>query len=319
LAQKPPPSDPASAVRPPLTRPADFDAFWTSTLDTLASVPLDCRLGTATRAPEHRRLIPVRFRSFGDAEIQGYFLSADESELDHTPGPRPLVVTTHGYGSQSNPALEARHVQQLDLFCFDVRGYGLSRPGCAVDPRGYVLTGLLDPSTSLLRGAVCDFVRAAQVAQHVQNLAGSPIAFCGRSFGGALAFIAQAISGLANFLAVSVPTLGWAMGRRQLAMRGSSAEINDYVARVPADEAAVMRTLSYFDTVNFADRVTCPALVGVGRRDDIVPAETVYAIINHMSPPPEVIELPVSHSVEHDEAMWQGFDRRWTSVVRGLV
>ena len=99
-------------------------------------------------------------------------------------GPRPLVVTTHGYGSQSNPALEARHVQQLDLFCFDVRGYRLSRPGCAVDPRGYVLTGLLDPSTSLLRGAVCDFVRAAQVAQHVQNLAGSPIAFCGRSFGG---------------------------------------------------------------------------------------------------------------------------------------
>ena len=315
----PPPSDLVRAVRPALTRAPDFDAFWTTTLDTLERTPLDYRLGTITRAPERCRLLPVRFRSWGGAEIQGYFLSADEPEPNAALGTRPLVVTTHGYGSQCNPALEARHVRQLDLFCFDVRGYGLSRPGCAVDPRGYILTGLLNPDTSILRGAVCDFVRAAQVAQHVQKLAGSAVAFCGRSFGGGLAFIAQAISGMARYLAVSVPTLGWAEGRRTLARGGSGRELNDYIARAPADETAVMRTLSYFDPVNFADRVTCPTLIGVGRRDDVVPAATVYAIVNHMTPPPEVMELPVSHSAEPDEARWQEFDSRWTSVVRALA
>jgi len=53
--------------------------------------------------------------------------------------------------------------------------------------------------------------------------------------------------------------------------------------------------------------------VGVGLRDDVVPDETVYAIVNHMVPPPEGLELPVSHSTDLEEARWQEFDRRWVS------
>lgn len=268
-----------------------------------------------TRAPEHRRLVPVRFRSFGDAEIQGYFLSQDDPE--ESSGHRPLVVTTHGYGSHCNPALEARHVDRLDLFCFDVRGHGLSRL-VAVDPHGYILTGLLNPLDSILRGAVCDYIRAVQIAQILQQAPQAPVAFTGRSFGGGLAFMAQALTGIGQFLAVSVPTLGWAEGRRALVTGGSGREINDHLSRVPTDEAAVMRTLTYFDTINFADRVTCPTLIGVGRRDSVVPAETVYAIVNHMTPRPDVVELPVSHTTDLEEGRWQEFDDRWTATVRAL-
>ena len=74
-----------------------------------------------------------------------------------------------------------------------------------------------------------------------------------------------------------------------------------------------MHTLSYFDTINLADRVGCRALVGVGSCDDVVPAETVYAIVNHMVPRPEVLELPVSHTTDVEESRWQEFDRRWVA------
>ena len=158
---------------------------------------------------------------------------------------RPLVVTTHGYNSQCNPVLEARHAAACgaDLLCFDVRGFGLSRAGCPIDPRGYVLTGLADPRTSILRGAVCDFVRAAQVAALLEAGGGGTV-FHGRSFGGSLALMAQVVSGAANYLAVAVPTFGWAAGRRRLTRAGSGQEINDHLARQPADEAAVMHSPS---------------------------------------------------------------------------
>ncbi len=225
------------------------------------------------------------------------------------------MITSHGYNSQCNPVLEARHTVtcNADLFCFDARGFGLSRRACDVHPEGYVLTGATDPRRSILRGAVCDYVRAAEVARMLGG--GGGMVFHGRSFAGALALVAQAVAQMADFLAVAVPTFGWAFGRRRLVREGSGREINDYLERRPSHEEAVMETLSYFDTVNVADRIGCPSIVGVGRRDDVVPAATVYAIANHMSPRPEIIELPVSHSDDPDERHWTRFDDRWTAAV----
>lgn len=332
------------ATRPPITRRNDFFDFWSATLAELDRTPPNPRLGVSVTSPEGARIVPVRFASLGSADIQGFLITLDDTDGERveadasvartaaaSPRPstaertgeqrrRPLVVTTHGYNSQCNPVLEARHTVacDADLFCFDVRGFGLSRTACPVDPDGYVLTGLTDPRQSILRGAVCDYVRAAEVGR----LLGSGeegLVFHGRSFGGSLALVAQAITQAADYLAAAVPTFGWADGRRRLVKVGSGGEINDYLARHPAREEAVMRTLSYFDTVNVADRIGCPALIGVGRRDTIVPAPTVYAIANHMEPAPEIIELPVSHSEDPEERHWMRFDRRWTAVVAALA
>ena len=264
--------------------------------------------------------MPVRFRSLGDRDIQGFLITLDQP-LQHGDSARrrPLIVTTHGYGSQCNPVIEARHTvaAEADLFCFDVRGFGLSRAAVPPDPRGHIITGLTNPETSILRGAVCDFVRAAEVGRRLGAGEGG-VVFHGRSFGGGLAVMAQAVSQLATYLAVAVPTFGWAEGRRRLVKAGSGQEVNDYLEAHPSRAAAVMRTLTYFDPVNFAGQVNCPALVGVGRRDDIVPPETVYAIANHMAPAPVIMELPVSHSDDPAERRWVEFDKRWTAQVARL-
>ncbi len=273
------------------------------------------RLGVAVTSAEGARMLPVKFSSLGQCDIQGFLLTR---ERDHS-RPRPLVITTHGYNTQCNPVLEARHTVSCDadLFCFDVRGFGLSRKACDVHPEGYVLTGLTDPRRSILRGAVCDYIRAVEVARMLGSGDGG-VVFHGRSFAGGLALMAQAVSQMADFLAVAVPTFGWASGRRRLVKEGSGREINDYLERHPSHEEAAMETLSYFDTVNVADRIGCRSIVGVGRRDDVVPAATVYAIANHMSPLPEIIELPVSHSDDPDERHWTRFDDRWTAEVAAL-
>ena len=309
------------AARPPLTRPRNFFPFWSDTLAALARTPPDPRLGIAVTSPEGARITPVRFRSLGGRDIQGFLITPGDRQPDAPAASRrPLVVSTHGYNSQSNPVLEARHTAACgaDLFCFDVRGFGLSRPGCPTDPGGWVLTGLADPATSILRGAVCDFVRAAEVAVQLETGRGG-IGFHGRSFGGALALMAQAVSQHAAYVAAAVPTLGWTEGRLRLARAGSAREINDHLAPHPADRPAFLRNLAYFDTLNFADRVRCRSLVGVGAYDEVVPPATVYAVTNHMAPAPEIMELPVSHTDRMDERRWVEFDRRWTAEVARMA
>ena len=309
------------ATRPPLTRPRDFFPFWSDTLEVLARTPSDPRLGVAVTSPEGARITPVRFRSLHGRSIQGFLITPAEGQPGAVPAARrPLVVSTHGYNSQSNPVLDARHTAAsgADLFCFDVRGFGLSRPDGPTHPGGWVLTGLADQETSILRGAVCDFVRAAEVAVELEAGRGG-VAFHGRSFGGALALMARAVSRRAAFVVAAVPTLGWTEGRLRLARAGSTREISDHLALHPADRAAFLRSLAFFDTMHFADRVGCPALVGVGAFDEVVPPATVYAIINHMSPRPEVLELPVSHTDRMDERRWVEFDRRWTQEVSRMA
>ena len=321
-------------TRPPLARPDAFFPFWRDTLAALARAPANPRLGLAVTSSEGARIVPVRFASLGGCNIQGFLITLDDpagellrdeerlredgANADGAPR-RPLVVTTHGYNGQCNPVLEARHTATCgaDLFCFDVRGFGLSRSACPVDPRGYILTGLTDPRTSILRGAVCDYVRAAEVAQRLGAGRGG-VVFHGRSYGGALALLAQGLTSGADYLAVALPTFGWLEGRRQLVTRGSGQEINTHLARHPRLEAAATATLRYFDTVNVADRIACPTLIGVARRDDVVPAATVYAIANHMDPPPQIVELPVGHSADEEERRWTDFDARWTAAVAAL-
>ena len=99
---------------------------------------------------------------------------------------------------------------------------------------------------------------------------------------------------------------------------GSAGEVNAFLDACPPEAARrAMGVLRYFDAMNSAGSVRAPVLVGLGRVDPIVPAETVYAIVNHLRVDREVWELPVSHSEEPKEAEWESFERRWLELVTG--
>ena len=128
--------------------------------------------------------------------------------------------------------------------------------------------------------------------------------------------MAQAVSRRAAYVAAAVPTLGWTEGRLRLARAGSSKEINDRLARHPADRTSFERSLAYFDTMHFAGRVRCPSLVGVGAYDEVGAAGD--GLRRHQPHGPArrtILELPVSHTDRTDERRWVEFDRRWTARV----
>lgn len=295
--------------KPPLTRQSDFFDFWKHTSHELNCIDLAIEEPSPLLSRHGIVYKEFYFRSLDNVRLHGNLLVWD----DHKP--RPLIVYTHGYNSQCLEVNWPWAEAGANVIGFDVRGFGESvfntdfRSGF-----GYVLSGIEHPETSILRGAVCDYIQTVKVAKELLPIDEQKVTFYGYSFAGALSVMAAAITSLPSLLATGVPTLGWAQGRRTLVKRGSGHEINLYLNQFPEQEENILNTLSYFDPMNFADMINTRCLVGVGIDDPVVPPDTVYAIVNHMQCNPEVRVFPVSHSTAKEEALWKLFEDEWLKI-----
>jgi cephalosporin-C deacetylase len=242
-------------------------------------------------------LSQLTFHSLGGVEVTGYSLGWPDD------APRPLVVHSHGYGSQCDIQWKWAEAG-YNVAGIDIRGFGRSAAAVPAPSRwGYVLTGIESPETSVLRGAVCDYGRTMQLARDL--------------FAGGLALMAEALWDTSDLLVLGVPTYGWAEGRYFLVKSGSGAEIAHYLEERPEATEDIMLVLRYFDAVNFAGMVSCETLIGLGLNDPVVPAETVYSIANHFAAPCEIMEFPVSHTALPEEQRWEEFETRWLALGRG--
>ncbi len=290
---------------PPLKRAPDFESFWERTREELGRTsPAVSRgpLGAEDPALVFERL---DFDSLGGARVSGYAIRWKDDV------PRPLAVHSHGYEGELAPMWHWARAG-VNVIGVEARGYGRSRGALpSLSPWGYVLTGIDSPEEHVLRGAVCDYMRAVEVGKELMGSLVSRMVLTGASFAGGLAVMAEAVMQVADFLVVAVPSFGWAEGRRFLVEEGSGQEINRYLEAHPEREDAVMVLLSYFDPMNFAAKVRCPTLVGLGLEDNVVPAPTVYAIANHLGGPHQVVRLPVSHTERPEEKLWERFEAYW--------
>src|SRR5205823_5017641 len=99
----------------------------------------------------------------------------------------------------------------------------------------------------------------------------SKIGSMGMSQGGGLSIWLGAWSDRVKAVCADMPFLG---GMHETLMKNiyryPLKEIMDFMSTVPEGESQVLRTISYFDTLNQATRCTKPTLVSVGLRDPAV-------------------------------------------------
>jgi cephalosporin-C deacetylase len=242
-----------------------------------------------------------------------------------------LLVTCHGYGG----AVDQERIRRLSAFGLnvvgvDIRGFGLSRdavPG--LSPYGYVMTGHESKETSILRGAVCDYIQAYRAAEDWFGPA-SRVTFQGFSFAGGLALMASAALAMAHegkvpgapapptVVAAGAATFGHLRKRAELCQSGSGKEVATYLGMHPEDAERVVEVLSYYDACHFAPHLRLDQdgpvkriIAGVGLYDPVVPPETVFSILNALPQPCELIELPCSHTERPEEAEWVRWEGTW--------
>jgi cephalosporin-C deacetylase-like acetyl esterase len=274
----------------------------------LRQVPVDLRRSPRSGPGAGTVAHDLRFRSWGGHFIRGYAITWDDGV------PRPFVVHAHGYRSQAVPRLEWVRAG-CHVLGFDIRGFGRSVAAVPTpSPAGWLLTGAHRPETSVLRGAVCDYVRATEVAVALGVPTLRAVSH-GFSLAGGLALLAEAVAPRADLLVLGVPTFGWAEGRRLLVERGSGAEVATFLERHPQyPEDDLQTVLSYFDAALLAPAIDCPTLVGLGVVDRVVPHACVQSIVDRLLAPLEVMTFPMSHADGPAMRAWDRFDERWLAL-----
>jgi cephalosporin-C deacetylase len=84
----------------------------------------------------------------------------------------------------------------------------------------------------------------------------------------------------------------------------------------PHDPAQVRETSRYFDGVNFAARVKCPALIGLGLIDTTSPPSGVFAAVNQLKGPKEIVVMPAAnhHGDNHTHTEFLQRQSAWESA-----
>ncbi|WP_456823489.1 acetylxylan esterase [Cellulomonas sp. P5_E12] len=307
---------------PDVPEPADFDAFWTSTLvdarrhDVLVDV---VPVATGLALVETR---DVTFAGFDGQPVRAWY-----TRPAGVAGPLPAVVEYLGYGRGRGFPQERLTWANAGYahLLMDTRGQGsqYGSGGDTPDPvgsgpaaPGFVTRGILDPGTYYYRRAFTDAVRAVDAVRALPGVAPSRVAVVGNSQGGG---IALAVAGLVPDLSavlVSAPFLTDV--RRALALTDDDpyGEIVRYLAVHRDAQVQVLRTLSYMDGVHFARRATAPALFATGLRDSICPPSTVFAAHNHWAAEREIAVYPHNHH-EGGEAFHTARQLRWLASRMG--
>ena len=277
--------------RPPLTREGDFDAFWKQTFDAAAGVPLDVEIVPAEDYPvPELHVSRVYYTGWAGARVCGWWLVPPAWAPGARNGRRPTMVFYHGY-SGSKGQVDTYLGWALQGYCVlavDTRG----QSGESTDPKaypgghatGWMTQGILDPQDYYYRGAYVDCVRALDVACSQPEVDAGRIGLTGGSQGGGLTIAVAALDPQqrAKVAMPDVPYLSHFRRAVDMAAQAPYTEIAVYCRAWPQREEQVFRTLSYFDGMNLAERITCPVLMNVGLQDVICPPSTIFATFNHL-------------------------------------
>ncbi|WP_079062774.1 acetylxylan esterase [Streptacidiphilus griseoplanus] len=281
------PLDQLERYVPAVPEPADFDAFWRTTLkqDEATPVIIDVR-----PVDSGLRLVDtwdVTFAGFGGDPVRAWYTRPAQVDA-----PLPAVVEYLGYGRGRGLPHErltwaaAGHAHLL----MDSRGQGdqYGNGGDTPDPRsgplggpGAVTRGILSPEDYYYRRLITDSVRAVAALRALPGVDPARVAALGNSQGGGLAL---AVAGLVPDLAalmISAPFLCHLQRAIEITDAAPYGEIAGFLAVHREAEEQVRRTLSYVDGVSFARRAKAPVHLGVGLRDTVCPPSTVFAAYNH--------------------------------------
>lgn len=312
---------PAELVRYRSTasEPADFDAFWASTLGEARALPLDAKFEPYDAGFTLFEVYDVSFAGFGGHTVRGWYI------LPRDRKPIGTVVKFIGYGG--GRGFPQEHLlwpaTGRAVLVMDTRGQGSSWSrsetpdpvGSTPAHPGFMTRGITDPREYYYRRVYTDGVRAVDVALGRAETDPDKVAVAGGSQGGGISI---AVAGLDPRVRAAMPDVPFlcdfprAVG---LTTRDPYGEIVRFLAVHREKIAAAYETLSYFDGVHFSARAKSAALFSVALMDDVCPPSTVYAAYNAWAGPKEI----ESYSFNNHEGGGTFQERRQVAWLAGTL
>lgn len=277
---------------PPLTKKPDFDVFWEETLRQTEKNPLEPRR-TRIDHPCGALVYEASYNGFDDTRILGWLLLPLKAQTEKV----PCLIHYHGFtGNRGYPSdfmhWIAAGCAVLSVDCREQTGMtGTRKSYSGASAQNVMTNGIWDPNDYYLRALYMDCKRAVDFVLSFEEIDETRIVLEGGSQGGALVSAVSALDHRPVMALADVPSNSDIV-RRIEGSHGSFSSVIPLLKQYPDTVDQIFGTLSYFDTMNLADRIRCRTYASVGLMDPVCPARCYFATYNRITAPKQIEIYP---------------------------
>lgn len=298
-------------IRPFTREPADFIDFWNRNIEDMRTVPLSY---TKEKAEEYCTdkidcyLLKIRLNKQNQS-VYAYLFYPKNAQK----GSCPVVLCPPGAGIKTiKEPLRHKYYAENGFIRMEIEIHGL-------DPRlpketfdditkafngrenGYLYNGLQDPDRYYMKRVYLSLIRCLDLLTALPEWDGRNLIVQGGSQGGALAIVAAGLDRRVTQCIVNHPALS-DMAAYSAGRTGGYPHFNK-VDGMFTDRN--MRTMAYYDVVNFARHVTADVYMTWGYNDNTCPPTTSYAVWNTFTCPKEALITPINEHWTSDDTEYR--------------
>jgi cephalosporin-C deacetylase-like acetyl esterase len=276
-------------INPTIENPTDFDDFWNNALVDLAKVPMDAKMTLIPeRCTEKVNVYQVNLQNYKLGTRLYGILCVPKKE-----GKYPALLQVPGAGVRAYTGDIANAEKGIITFQIGIHGIPVTMdPSVYLDLgtgilNGYFNHNLDDRDRFFYKRVYVGCVRANDFLTSLPQFDGVNLAVTGGSQGGALSIVTAALDKRVKNLGAFYPALsdvtGYLSGRA-----GGWPHYFDKANMAYNNTKEKLKTLGYYDVVNFAKRVKVPGFYSWGYNDETCPPTSMYAAYNSITAPKEL-------------------------------
>jgi cephalosporin-C deacetylase len=276
-------------------RPADFDAFWDSSLAEMHALDPQVELRPAKFQARNVECFHLFFTGCGGARVHAKLLRPKTAAAPH-----PAVLLFHGYTVNSGDWADklALVSEGFAVAALDCRGQGGLSEDCGGTIgntyHGHIIRGLDDalngqPQKLLFRQIFLDTAQLAKIVMEMPDVDPARVGAAGGSQGGALTVACAALEPRLKRASPAFPFLSdykrvWEMDHAIDAY----AELKEYFRNfdpLHRREDEIFEKLGYVDIQFLAARIKAEVLWSISLMDTICPPSSQFAVYNKIRAP----------------------------------
>lgn len=303
-------------IRPWTQEPADFTSFWQNSISQMrqqqdlsytqepakeyTTDKIDCYL--------------IKLKIDRNYSLYGYLFLPKNAKS----GTCPAVLCPPGAGVKTiKEPLRHKYYAENGFIRLETEIHGL-------DPRlpqsvfsdvshsfnggdtGYLESGIDNRDRYYMHHVYLGLVRCLDLLTSLPQWDGKNLAVQGGSQGGALSIVAAGLDPRVTQCIVNHPALSDMAAYVEPGRTGGYPHFNKMRGLLTPGN---IKTLAYYDVVNFARHITCPVYMTWGYNDDACPPTTSYAVWNTLKCPKESLITPInehwtSEATEYGHMVW---------------
>ncbi len=256
----------------------DFESFWERNIKECREKPFKLSIKKAKQPLLSMEVFKIGFAASDGERIIGYKILPKNRPSKKI----PFLVHIHGLGGSKGFPWEYAYWTGLGIgvVALDMRGQAGETKNNFKYKSGFpgflATLGVLDKDEFYFGKLFKDALRAVFLTKTFKEADPRRIIIEGSSQGGGTAFAVAGILGKEIFAAMAnVPSYSQ-IPERIKDKTGGISQIAAYIKKFPKTKQLILETTSYFDNMNFAPRITCPIICGVGLKDKICPAKNFF-------------------------------------------